>query len=411
MNFKDLEEQYQKYDLNFLTISTLITTLFITIIFNLNIDFYLRGFIIPIIIVLINYLFNLKHSKLKINKNSYILLIPIGLIILNSFLFKVDDSNKFLNIIILPVTITYFLLSLLNKNISKKLFILFVEDIPNKLFTNLNKLENIIKNKTKNNKLIYILVGVLIAIPICSLMISLLASADSYFEYFINHTIDNIFNKIDIEFIIKNIFILVISFILSFSMFINYMLKRKEVKEDVKPINIPSTIVSTILIFLNLVFCLFLITEISKLTTNFLHLPIKYTYAEYAREGFFQLLFITSINFIIITFIIYKTNLKNYKFIKALLLILIGFSCLLIFNSYYRMILYINAYTFTILRLQVILFLFLELILFILLIKKIINEIKINNLKLFSILSLIFYILNLYLANQVVVDFINKFLN
>ncbi len=411
MNFKDLEEQYQKYDLNFLTISTLITTLFITIIFNLNIDFYLRGFIIPIIIVLINYLFNLKHSKLKINKNSYILLIPIGLIILNSFLFKVDDSNKFLNIIILPVTITYFLLSLLNKNISKKLFILFVEDIPNKLFTNLNKLENIIKSKTKNNKLIYILVGVLIAIPICSLMISLLASADSYFEYFINHTIDNIFNKIDIEFIIKNIFILVISFILSFSMFINYMLKRKEVKEDVKPINIPSTIVSTILIFLNLVFCLFLITEISKLTTNFLHLPIKYTYAEYAREGFFQLLFITSINFIIITFIIYKTNLKNYKFIKALLLILIGFSCLLIFNSYYRMILYINAYTFTILRLQVILFLFLELILFILLIKKIINEIKINNLKLFSILSLIFYILNLYLANQVVVDFINKFLN
>ncbi len=411
MNFKDLEEQYQKYDLNFLTISTLITTLFITIIFNLNIDFYLRGFIIPIIIVLINYLFNLKHSKLKINKNSYILLIPIGLIILNSFLFKVDDSNKFLNIIILPVTITYFLLSLLNKNISKKLFILFVEDIPNKLFTNLNKLENIIKNKTKNNKLIYILVGVLIAIPICSLMISLLASADSYFEYFINHTIDNIFNKIDIEFIIKNIFILIISFILSFSMFINYMLKRKEVKEDVKPINIPSTIVSTILIFLNLVFCLFLITEISKLTTNFLHLPIKYTYAEYAREGFFQLLFITSINFIIITFIIYKTNLKNYKFIKALLLILIGFSCLLIFNSYYRMILYINAYTFTILRLQVILFLFLELILFILLIKKIINEIKINNLKLFSILSLIFYILNLYLANQVVVDFINKFLN
>ena len=411
MNFKDLEEQYQKYDLNFLTISTLITTLFITIIFNLNIDFYLRGFIIPIIIVLINYLFNLKHSKLKINKNSYILLIHIGLIILNSFLFKVDDSNKFLNIIILPVTITYFLLSLLNKNISKKLFILFVEDIPNKLFTNLNKLENIIKNKTKNNKLIYILVGVLIAIPICSLMISLLASADSYFEYFINHTIDNIFNKIDIEFIIKNIFILIISFILSFSMFINYMLKRKEVKEDVKPINIPSTIVSTILIFLNLVFCLFLITEISKLTTNFLHLPIKYTYAEYAREGFFQLLFITSINFIIITFIIYKTNLKNYKFIKALLLILIGFSCLLIFNSYYRMILYINAYTFTILRLQVILFLFLELILFILLIKKIINEIKINNLKLFSILSLIFYILNLYLANQVVVDFINKFLN
>ena len=204
MDFNDIKESYQKYDLKFLTTTTLITTLIITIIFNLNINFYLRGFIIPIILVLINYILNLKYSKIKTNDKNYRLLIPIILILINSILFKVDSSNIFLNIIILPIIITYFILSLLNKNISKKLFILFIEDIPSRLFTNLNKLDSIWKEKTKKNKIFYIIIGILIGIPICCLMISLLSSADSYFDYFIHHILDNIFNVIDIEFIIKN---------------------------------------------------------------------------------------------------------------------------------------------------------------------------------------------------------------
>ena len=408
MDFNDIKESYQKYDLKFLTTTTLITTLIITIIFNLNINFYLRGFIIPIILVLINYILNLKYSKIKTNNKNYRLLIPIILILINSILFKVDSSNIFLNIIILPLIITYFILSLLNKNISKKLFILFIEDIPSRLFTNLNKLDSIWKEKTKKNKIFYIIIGILIGIPICCLMISLLSSADSYFEYFIHHILDNIFNIIDIEFIIKNIFIIIIVFILTFSIFINYMLKRKEVKEEIKYINVPSTIISTILILLNLVFGLFIIAEISKLTTNFLHIPSEYTYASYAREGFFQLLFITSINYIITIFILYKTKLKDNKLIKTLLLILIGFSILLIFNSYYRMILYINAYTFTILRLQVTLFLLLELIYFVILINNIVKNDYLNKFKLYSRLALIFYILNLYLCNEQFINVINN---
>ena len=60
-DFKNIEDNYKKYDLKYLTISSVIATLIITIIFNLKIDFYLRWFIIPTIVVLITYILKLIH--------------------------------------------------------------------------------------------------------------------------------------------------------------------------------------------------------------------------------------------------------------------------------------------------------------------------------------------------------------
>ena len=76
-------------------------------------------------------------------------------------------------------------------------------------------------------------------------------------------------------------------------------------------------IISAVQLYLNSIFVLFLLSEISKLTTNFLQLPIEYTYASYAREGFFQLLFV--LNMIIYhslislfdLFLIYNYNYAN----------------------------------------------------------------------------------------------------
>ncbi len=161
-----------------------------------------------------------------------------------------------------------------------------------------------------------------------------------------------------------------------------------------------------------MVFMVFLISEISKLTTNFLHVPIKYTYAEYAREGFFQLLGVTSINFLL-TILIVSFNKKEEKtkLIKILLTILLSFSILLIFNSDYRLFLYIGKYGFTILRLQVILFLFMELILFGLLFKKIYEDKQKDDFKLFGFIMLMTYILNVYLSSGWFINILNKLVN
>ena len=43
-DFEKLENNYKKYDLKYLAITSLIATIIITIIFNLKIDFYLTKY-------------------------------------------------------------------------------------------------------------------------------------------------------------------------------------------------------------------------------------------------------------------------------------------------------------------------------------------------------------------------------
>ena len=176
------------------------------------------------------------------------------------------------------------------------------------------------------------------------------------------------------------------------------------------PKNISPICIKTILMIINTVFLLFLISEISKLTCNFLQLPTEYTYATYAREGFFELLFITLINFSILLFIINHTSGKEEKGIKKLLLTLILFSLFLIANSYYRMFLYIKEYQLTILRLQVILFLLMECLLFIGLIKKIYFNFRKKESFYYFLVIICTYIANLYLCNSYLIEKINSIL-
>ena len=408
------KNEIESYNLRFLLISSLISSLIIAIFYNLNIDYYLKGFIIPITTIFINFLINIKKNNLLKNKKAFLLIIPISLIILSSILFK-TFNNRILNIFILPMIIIYCLFSLINKkyDLTSKILILFFKVFPTKYFSNLNYLNNCLKPKSnKKYKSLNILLGLVISIPLAIILLSLLASSDMYFSTFINNIFSNFLNIFNIHFLWSNLYIFSLTFIAGFSIFINILRKKDIVDTKSKSFNVNESVMTTILVVINLVFVLFLISEISKLTTNFLQIPIEYTYSEYAREGFFQLLVVTTINIIITFFCLYKTNLvKENKTIKYLIFLLTIFSIILIFNSYYRMYLYINAYSFTTLRLQVILFLLLELILFSLIIYKLLKGLNYNNFKIYFYLAITFYIINLYLASEPIVNMINRLLN
>ena len=104
----------------------------------------------------------------------------------------------------------------------------------------------------------------------------------------------------------------------------------------------------------------------------------------------------------------YKTkSASGNKIIKNLILLLIMFSIILIFNSYYRMYLYINRFGFTVLRMQVILFLAMEIVLFSVIVKKILFGLKNDGLILLSVMTL-FYIINLYLCNNCFINLISS---
>ena len=370
-------------------IIAVISSLIVVICASLKINTYLSNVIIPFFVFIISNIILVYKTK-NINKKAYLLLIPIFLILISDLIINIDSANMVLNVVVLPILISIFFFNLLNKKYTFSftnvllLFKLFPEDVAE----NMSFFQKIISNM-KNKKLKSIIIGIGVSIPIVVILLLLLTSADLYFSEFIN-TILNIFS-----FDLGKIFRFVIFFILFFGIGINIMNSKDFEMYENKRINIDSIIITTILSIVNLVFVLFIVSEISKLTNNFLSLPVEYTFASYAREGFFQLLFVTLINFSIVMFFLYKTKfVEENKIVKYLLLSLIFFSIILIFNSYYRMFLYIGAYGFTVLRLQVILFLAMELIIFILLIKRVVSKLNKDSLKYF-IIMVIFYIINL----------------
>lgn len=379
----------------------LISAILIVVAGMLNIDFYFKSVMFPFLMILISSTILVKDYE-KINKKAYLLIIPIVLIIISNLVLKVlkgnlDGTNQLLNIIVLPLLISTYLFMLVRSDFKvslENMFLVF-KLFPKNLFKNL-KFIKIDTNKEKNDKVINIIFGTIIGVFISGLILVLLTSADAYFDKFLSSIVTNINVDFNLWYVIKGIIYFVILFVIGINLFKNKEIALKESKMS----RVNKTVITTMLFIVNFVFVLFLISEISKLCGNFLKVPKGYIYSSYAREGFFQLLFVTLINFGIILYLIYKTNLvKEDKKIKYLVLSLIAFSIFLIFNSYYRMFLYIGRFGFTNLRLQVILFLFMEIILFGFIIKKILRGAKKDGM-VFLIIMTITYVINLYLCND-----------
>lgn len=401
-DFKDLEEEeylIHKKDLLIIIAASLL----ITFIYLFHIKGYFFEAMLPFILVLASYLIIFRDAKK--NRKAYYILIPLTLIFISDFVVGIDNSNKDLNLIIVPFLLSLMMLLLLNKNYQIKGNILFwiFKLFPRGLFSNLRFLK-IKDDNEKTKKIGKLFAGIGFGIIFATVIMFFLMQADDYFKVFI----ENIFNNI-VHFDINHIIILLVSFILIFSIYINLLRNMDSKMKDVKMFSLDNTIVITCLGIINAVFILFLVSEISRLTNNFLQIPVEYTYSSYAREGFFQLLAVTFINYLIIMFILYKTNLiKENKAVKFLIVILIIFSIILIFNSYYRMYLYINHFGFTVLRCQVILFLLMELILFALMTLKCFHSFKKYNTLTYFIIIISFYLINLYLCNETFIDFLNQ---
>lgn len=377
----------------------IVSALLIVIISNLKIDWYFKTIMFPFFMILVSSTILVMKND-DINKKAFYLLIPIILIIFSNLILillkgTLDENNEILNIIVLPILISIYLFSLINRNYKIALvnIPLMFKIFPRYLFRNLKFLK-IKTNREKTNKILNAVFGIIVGIVFSIVILLLLMSADDYFNKFVSKAF------ISINFDFSKIMQFVIFFIIIFSIGVNLIRNRYIVMKENKTRKIDHTIIISMLSVINLVFVLFLISEVSKLCGNFLQIPKGYIYSSYAREGFFQLLFVTIINFSIILYLIYKTNvIKENKVIRNLVLILIAFSVLLIFNSYYRMFLYIGKFGFTNLRLQVILFLLMELILFGIIIKKIINKVN-NDGLIFLVIMTSFYVINLYICND-----------
>ena len=108
----------------------------------------------------------------------------------------------------------------------------------------------------------------------------------------------------------------------------------------------------TVLVLINAVYLLFTIVQFKYFFSG--TLQGDFTYAEYARKGFFELLFVTLINLSITVLVINFVNTSTSNFIKRFIQILLTFlvlsSAVMLSSALLRLRMYEEAYGFTFIR-------------------------------------------------------------
>ena len=204
------------------------------------------------------------------------------------------------------------------------------------------------KNKLdkKNSKYLYVLLGFVITIPLFLIVFSLLSSADAVFRDLAAQLTRN-WSGADIFLIILMTGMM---FIGSYC-FLTYLCKQtiqEEVKDSRKWEPLVGIPVASILTILYLVFS---VIQIVYLFMGNMQLPAGYTYAEYAREGFFQLLAVSIMNLVLVLIGLYF--FKPSKVLKGILTVMSLCTFIMIASSAMRMIIYIQYYYLTFLRILV----------------------------------------------------------
>ncbi len=340
--------------------------------------------------------FTLKHLGLLKNKKALFWALPV---IAVSMLNAVFSINLFTygNVLVMHILFAVFTFSAMNEqhiDFSKSAHIIQI------IFSNwlvfIASFQKLSFGKFDGKKFTMfkkVAFGIIIAFPVLLVVTMLLLSADMVLGYltteFINYLLS--FEFIDLPFIF--------SVILTFMYFTGYVYQSKKLSSESYGISLPYikadiVISSTFLTLLNFVFLLFSIVQVAYLFNGgFMTLPDGMVYSQYAREGFFQLLFVTVINFyVLVIFLTVLKGLNESKLIRILLISLCIFTGILIASSFYRMFLYIDVYGYTTLRMSVVTFLVMEVFLIIITFFKLFNG-KASLIKWYTITGFVFYII------------------
>ncbi len=317
------------------------------------------------------YIMNRKNKI--INKNGLLLLMPIILLSSTYFIFA-SKVFYILNIfIIMVLNILMFAITTNKKGyFSKHLYRAFrisadtLETVNEVIDYTKESLESHIKDNSQIRKVDIkkLTTSILIVLAVVGVVIILLASADSIFaEMFsgIGNIITNLNMPNTINIIIRLAIIVAVYFlILSFILKLQNQ-KHKELKQLKNIGDKYDFTLKLLLIALNLVYVVFCYIQISSL---FAKMNVNIDYATYARTGFFQLMFVSFINFAIIL-ISNKFNSNKEKIIKILNIFLVIFTIIIILSSMFRMYMYETEYGLTYLRTFVYIILLTELAIFV----------------------------------------------
>jgi ABC-type multidrug transport system fused ATPase/permease subunit len=311
------------------------------------------------------------REKIEFKRNiGWFLLIPI---VLCSFSFAVYTNEILLglNFLIIPVLMIASSLIIINPDI-EWLNLSFIRTIIHKatgdtVITIPKSLSFIkvfamkkSKLKSSDNK-VKIIRGILFALPLLIVIIALLSSADMVFNYYIINFTDLFDTKTIDKTFWQLIRILIVGLYL-YAFVWSYRINEKSIaKKEVLQKYWDSITVITVLILMNTIYLVFSVIQFSYLYggNGGLTLPAEFTYAEYARKGFFELVTVTIINFIVLLSCIKKVEVTNKSlknFTNILFSLMIIFTLNMLFSAHFKLSLYESSYGYTYLRVFVHLF-------------------------------------------------------
>ena len=205
-----------------------------------------------------------------------------------------------------------------------------------------------VKNKLdkKNGKYLYVLIGLAAAIPLFMVVLLLLTSADIVFK----DMAENLFSGFRFGNIILTIWLVFFMFFVCYGILV--FLCKGSVKEEVKDKRKGEPLIAIpVAMVLSFIYIVFSGVQILYLFAGNMELPAGYTYAEYAREGFFQLLAVGVLNLVLV--LVGLCYFRPHKALKIILTVMSACTFIMLASSAMRMIIYIQYYYLTFLRILV----------------------------------------------------------
>ena len=194
------------------------------------------------------------------------------------------------------------------------------------------------------------LLGVAIALPLLCILIPLLIKADAAFEAVLNQLPDIRGAEIFVTFLLGTPF--------GFWLYLRgtglQHTPKAAAKESRKHKGIGALTINIVLVAVSAVYVIYLVSQLAYFSGGFSGiLPEGYTFAEYARRGFFEMAWICAINLLTMCLAVGLCARKNDRtpIVTRLLCLFIGLVTLfLVIASSAKMYMYIDAYGLTRLR-------------------------------------------------------------
>jgi len=344
---------------------------------------------IPIVLLSFTYLIFSNEIFLVLN----FMAIPV-LILAQTILLSKANRYKWFQ--------AYFLIDILQGMFSRTLSYIFVP------FKKLNSLLFKKNEPGKFGNISKVIIGLVISLPLVMVVSALLISADQVFGELVGGIPEYLENINFYEFLVR-VFITIFIGTISFSYLWSFAQPRKE--EALKPAASSRVlgriwdpvIIITVLVSINMIYVIFTTIQFAYLFGGVV--PFGFTYAEYARRGFFELNLVTMINLIIL---LSNINLKKdggngiNLAMKVLNTLLVACTAVMLISAHYRMLMYEEAYGYTYLRILTHLFMAFILVLLTIAMVKVWNE-KIALLKAYIITALIAYVVVNYMNIDVII--------